>query len=353
MKILLLGGTGAMGIHLIKLLSKDGVELVVTSRKNRPPVGRTRFIKGNAHDVEFLRGILSEGWDVIIDFMIYTTPIFEERINTLLIATNQYVFLSSARVYADSQQPMLETGARLLDTSEDKEFLSTDEYSLSKARQEDILMKSEYKNWTIVRPYITYSEKRLQLSVLEKEEWLYRALKGRSILVPEKVMAKLTTLTYGFNVAEGIAALIRSPVNTLGESFHITHKKSITWNEVLLVYSEVLEAHMGRKPKILLQRLDKFFEFKPAKYQMIYDRLYDRQFETGKIDQFIDSAAFIHAKVGLEACLRDFLSSPEFNEINWASEAIKDKQAREFTPLREISGIKQKLRYLIYRFIKN
>ena len=59
-------------------------------------------------------------------------------------------------------------------TYKDEEYLKTDEYALSKARQEDILHRSGKNNWTVIRPYITYSEIRLQLGVLEKELWLYR-----------------------------------------------------------------------------------------------------------------------------------------------------------------------------------
>ena len=162
--------------------------------------------------------------------MVYTTAGFKERVNYLLDATTQYVFLSSARVYADSEQPITETSPRLLDISQDEEFLSTDEYSLSKARQEDILRNSGRNNWTIIRPYITYSENRLQLGVLEKEEWLYRAIHGRTIVFSIDINTKLTTLTYGLDVAKGITAIIGKP-NTLGGIFHITLEESITWSE--------------------------------------------------------------------------------------------------------------------------
>ena len=53
---------------------------------------------------------------------------------------------------------------------------------LTKALQENLLRASGYKNWTIVRPYITFSDIRLQLGVYEKEQWLYRALQGRAIV---------------------------------------------------------------------------------------------------------------------------------------------------------------------------
>lgn len=48
---------------------------------------------------------------------------------------------------------------------------------MAKARQEDILYQSGFSNYTIVRPSVTYNTYRLQLGALEKENWLYRALK--------------------------------------------------------------------------------------------------------------------------------------------------------------------------------
>lgn len=51
----------------------------------------------------------------------------------------------------------------------DEDYIKTDEYALQKARQENILLGSKYKNWTIIRPYITYNKERLQLGVLEKK----------------------------------------------------------------------------------------------------------------------------------------------------------------------------------------
>lgn len=50
--------------------------------------------------------------------------------------------MSSSRVYADSQTPITENSPRLLDVYKEEEYLKTDEYALSKARQEDILHRS-------------------------------------------------------------------------------------------------------------------------------------------------------------------------------------------------------------------
>lgn len=352
MKVLVLGGTGAMGVHLVQLLSNIGIETVVTTRNNsRKKESKVKYVQGNAQDIEFLQTVLEEGrWDAIVDFMVYTTLSFKERVNLLLDATSQYVFISSARVYADSKQPITETSPRLLDISQDKDFLETDEYSLTKARQEDVLRNSRCKNWTIIRPYITYSENRLQLGILEKEEWLYRALHGRTIVFSDDINSKTTTLTYGLDVSRGILAIIGNS-KALGEAFHIAGSNFITWNEVLSIYLSVLEEHLGYKPKVLLQDLGSFLKSKPYKYQVLYDRLFNRRFESSKIAQYVDTDNFIKPEAGLRSCLEEFLKNPHFKSIDWKTQALRDKQTAEKISLREIEGIKQRIKYLYYRYL--
>lgn len=349
MKVLVLGGTGAMGSHLADLLAGNGVETVVTSRESRCAEGKIRYIQGNAHDAEFLQLILRERWDAIVDFMVYTTSAFEKRVNLFLESTAQYIFLSTARVYADSDVPITEVSSRLLDASLDKEFLETDEYSLTKARQENILKSSGRTNWTVIRPYITYSEKRLQLGVLEKEEWLYRALKGRTIVFSNDINSRITTMTYGRDVAKGIMGIIGNP-GAFGEVFHITVEQQITWNEVLSVYLCVLEKHLGQRPKVLLQDLKTFMKIKPAKYQIMYDRMFNRRFDNTKISRHVDVKNFRQFKEGLSLCLESFLQNPKFEKINWTQEALKDRQTKERASLNEIPGLKQKVKYLMVRY---
>jgi len=350
MKVLVLGGTGAMGTHFVQLLSNNGNETFVTSRTMRESVCGINYIQGNAHDLDFLQTVLHEQWDVIVDFMIYSTATFKERVNLLLEATTQYVFLSSARVYADLDQPITENSPRLLDISQDKEFLSTDEYSLTKARQEDLLRNSGCKNWTIIRPYITYSENRLQLGVLEKEEWLYRALHGRTIVFSSDIFSRITTLTYGMDVSKGIMAVIGNS-NTLGDTFHITTEEFVSWKGLLTIYLEVLEKHLGHKPKVLLLNLKQFNKYYPAKYQIKYDRLFNRQFDNSKISQYINKNSFTPIEKGLKSCLEKFLKDPKFEYTNWKREALKDRLSKEYTPLKEILSVKQKIKYLIFRYL--
>ena len=153
MKVLVMGGTGAMGRYLVPELLSLGYEVDamtlddVESKQN----GLT-YIKKDAMDIDVMREILKNKYDAIVDFMIYDTMKFAERFEMFLQNTKQYISLSSYRVYADEEHPIKETSPRLLDASKDKIYLQTEEYGLYKARCENILRASKYDNWTIVRP---------------------------------------------------------------------------------------------------------------------------------------------------------------------------------------------------------
>lgn len=353
-KVLVLGGTGAMGTHLVTLLCKQGYEVFVTSRSRNGIDGQVRYLKGNAHDPLFLNPILkSDRWTAIIDFMLYTTDAFKARAQVLLEATAQYIFISSSRVYAQSKEPLTEDSPRLLDLCSEKTYLSTDEYGLTKARQENILFASGRSNWTIIRPYITFSQQRLQLGVLEKEDWLFRAINGRKIVFSKDINDRLTTLTYGEDVAKGIMAII-GETDAFGEAFHITSPTVLYWSNVLEVYCEILAKHMNRLPQVALVDLDKFMKIHPEKkYQIKYDRLYNRSFDNTKINKFIDTSKFKDPLNALHSCMDTFLAKPEFSYLSAKHEALKDLAISERTPLAQLTSLKQKIRYIATRLIES
>lgn len=349
MKILLLGGTGAMGRHLTQILASGQNEIYVTSRKKRDNLKNVVFIHGNAHEEECLCSILKQNFDCIVDFMVYSSEEFKERAEKILSATKQYIFLSSARVYADSRAPITENSPRLLDVCKDTEYLQTDEYALAKARQENILFESKHRNWTIIRPYITYSENRLQLGVMEKEEWLFLALYGNALIFSRDISSHLTTLTYGYDVARGISAIVGKE-NAFGEAFHITGNNcSIKWSEVFELYKKVLEKNVILS-KIYEPEICYRIKNPDMKYQVIYDRYFDRVFDNSKIAQFIDISTFVRPLEGLEKCLNEFLRNRNFlyaSITDGVKNAIRNYGVR--IPVSKIKGSKQKLKYILVR----
>jgi len=353
-RILLLGGTGAMGAHLARVLANSGAQVDVTTRRLRNGGGKINYLQGNARDIAFVKSLLqANAYDAVVDFMVYGTAEFASRAEVLLAGTKQYVFLSSSRVYADSPTPISKDHPRLLDTSHDEAYLATDEYALTKARQENVLRESAHRNWTIVRPYITYSEQRLQLGVLEKENWLWRALHGRTIVFSRDIAEKFTTLTYGLNVAEAMAAIIGKE-EALGEAFHITCEEPCQWSEVLDVYLQTLEGVLGKRPRVLL--LDKALNLQTGgKYQVKVDRYFNRRFDNAKIGRFLDTSRFVKAREGLAQCLKAFCQHPTFKGINPKREALYDRLTGEWARPADFPKLITYAKYLIARtlFPKN
>lgn len=350
--LLMLGGTGAMGSHVVQLLhgNKD-YEITITSRSNHESESNIRYVKGNALDKEFIENFLKgKHFNTIIDFMIYPSAVFEPRVNLLLDSCDQYIFLSTSRVYSNNDSVITENTPRLLDVIDDKDFLATDEYALRKAREENILFKSCKKNFTIIRPYITYSEKRLQLGVMEKECWLYRALKGRTIVFSKDISDRFTTLTYGHDVAKGIISLIGQS-KALGQVFHITCNNPIRWEDVLIIYIKTLKSKLGKQPKIKMIDLNpRTWMHGSNKYQEIYDRYYDRRFDNSKISHFIDNSTFTIPQEGLAKCLEAFIDNPAFLGHNWKYEAYYDRLCHEHASLSEMATFKSKIKYILYRY---
>lgn len=354
-KVLLLGGTGAMGAHLAKVLANQGNKVDVTTRRERKDAENIHYIKGNAHDTSFVAQLLKQGgYDAVVDFMVYNTAEFKARVDMMLSGTRQYVFLSSSRVYADSKTPIKEDETpRLLDVCKDPEYLATDEYALTKARQEDVLRNSGKKNWTIIRPYITYSEIRLQLGPLEKEAWLFRAMTGRTIVFSKDIAQHFTTLTYGYDVARGMAAVIGNE-ETLGEAFHITVDDCHTWQELMDMYFDVLQKYLGYRPKVLmLDHADYYLRYPYQKWQVLKDRLYDRRFDSAKISNYVETASFRPMLEGLRECLEQFIAKPQWGYINLRWEAYKDRMTGERAKFRDFpnKSIKTYLKYLVFRYI--
>lgn len=347
MNILILGGTGPMGVPLVQFLSKENM-VYVTSRSKRASSKNITYLQGNAKNKEFLFKTLSMfKWDAIVDFMIYDKETLKELVPFFLNNTRQYIFISSSRVYAKTNGKITEKTPRLLDASDDTEYLKTNEYALAKAREEDILLNSGKTNFTIIRPTITYNTYRLQLGVLEKENWLYRALKGRSIVFSDDIADKITTMTLGNDVSTGIASIIGEQ-KALGEIFHITCPISLPWSEVLAIYRTVLEKHLGKEVSVVMTQKSTNLKFKWRIYQVIYCRYFNRSFDNSKIAQFCNINTFTPPHIGLTKCLEEFLNNPQFNDIPWDLEAINDRVAGERTPLKEIPK-EYRFLYFCYR----
>lgn len=350
-KALLIAGTGTMGVHVSELLNSEGYECWVTSRSKHKDKDNIHYLQGNPHDVVFLKNVLSlNHWDAIIDFGYYNTKELALVYKYFLSHTDVYVFISTARVYSDNPNRISEDSPRLLDYCKDTWYVSSDEYAIAKAKEENLFLNYPQKNWIIVRPYITYGENTFQLSCIRKEFWLLRVLRGKTILFAEELADKVTSFTYGLDVARGIVALVCHK-ESWGDTYNIMSTETRKWSDILNIYLNELEIYLGFRPKVHLEK--KWNELMTGTYEQIkYDRLYNRRFDCSKLSKFIDVKSFLTPEEGIKKCLSSFMTNRhQFDAINMVHEAQVDKITGEWESLRTLlkSPFDDVLRYFYYR----
>lgn len=347
MKILLISGTGTLGRKFSLVLSEQKHDIYITSRTFHKDDGLIHYLIGNPHNSIFLKDILHlYNWDAIIDFMVYSTQEFNLIVDVLLNSCKHYFFFSSGRVFENSEQPLTEESIRLLDKSTDLKFLQTDDYALLKARQENILKKHKLHNYTIIRPYITYGEDRLQLGAYEHEYWLRRVMSGKCMVLPKEIAEKRTTLTYSLDVARIVSQMICIDA-FMGETYNVTTSTSIRWRDVMNIYLKVLNNRLGIQPKVVYLINNHMLD----NYQTKFDRMYDRIFNNNKIKSCVNVDFFTEPTRGLESCLLSFLDRPYYRNlsINWIEEGMVDKETGDFENLSNIPGVMNKIKYVFFR----
>lgn len=331
-----------MGVYLAPLLVERGFAVDVTSRTSRVDTKNIHYITGDAHDTVFLTSILEpKKYDVIIDFMVYATDEFEVKMDILLENTSQYIYLSSYRVFADTEV-ITETSPRLLDTVKDPDYLTTDEYALAKARQEDMLKASTHTNWTIVRPAITYSTERFQLGTLEADTVIWRTLLQKRVILPDEILAKVTTMTWAGDVATMIAGLILNK-KAYSEDFNLATKENHTWQEIADLYGELIGLRLKRVS------LEEYIKATEGEFQVKYDRMYNRKVDNAKILSVVGPIKFTSLKQGLKGELGNFMKNASSIPINYALQARIDTLTYEIMDVRSMSKHDAKV-YIKYRF---
>ncbi len=286
-RVLVLGATGAMGQHLVPILVKRGYTVdAIANFEPRVPFAGANFHKvENAKDPEYLRELLSRGYDAIVDFLIYPTRELCWALPWMLRSTDQYIYFSSYRIYDNKEVPIKETSPRLLDASENIPLRNSDDYSVYKARGENILLSMPRKNWTAVRPAITYSLMRYQLVTHEASNTVGRAFQGKKTVLPIQAKNVQATMSWAGDIAMMLANLLFNE-KALGEIFTVATAEHHTWGEIADYYKDIcgLESVWVDKEDYLNIIVDPEQPYAYAnRWQLDYDRLFERVMDNSKV----------------------------------------------------------------------
>ena len=275
-KILLIGGTGAIGMYMIPLLLEQNYEVFVTSRRERTSNHELlHYLQGDGHDISWLEAITNQrAFDFVVDFMIYGYLEFEERYQRLLALGNQYLFLSTYRVFANEDAIIVESSPRKLDVLKKYPHFIYDGYGISKAKQENLLRNSGNVNYSIIRPSMTFSRNRFQYGAADNFD-IIRALRHGKSPMSETMLPLATTLTYGKDVAKMMVNLLKNEA-IKGQELNVVSGEYHTWQVISEMFNRVFGLEMVPVSN------DRYINL-TGQWRTMIDRVFPRVFDNSKV----------------------------------------------------------------------
>jgi 2'-hydroxyisoflavone reductase len=118
LKLLILGGTGFLGPHIVRRAIERGHEITLFNRGKSGPekFPDLEWLRGDRYgDLASLERAVEDGrqWDAVIDTFTYVPKTVTDAMDVLLPAMEQYVVLSTVSVYAEPLEPGMDESAPL------------------------------------------------------------------------------------------------------------------------------------------------------------------------------------------------------------------------------------------------
>jgi nucleoside-diphosphate-sugar epimerase len=242
-KVLFIGGTGIISSACSELAVSRGIELYHLNRGKSAVIRRIEGVKTIHADIrnpdEARKALKGHQFDVVVDWIAFTTDHIASDINLFSEITRQFIFISSASAYQTPPARLPVTEATPLENP----FW---EYSRNKIACENLLQEENKKNgfpFTIVRPSHTYDK---TLIPIEGGYTVLHRMKQGLPVVVHGDGTSIWTLTHHRDFAVGLVGLLGNP-NAIGEAYHITSDEWLSWNSIFLS----LASAMNVKPRLV------------------------------------------------------------------------------------------------------
>lgn len=153
LKVLILGGTGISGPHLVRDLRGAGHQLTLLNRGKRAPdmfKDVETLIGDRNSTLDVLKG---RDWDVVVDNSGYFPRQVKTSTELLKDHSKHYIYVSSISAYADLTPPGIDEDYKLAENKEpDATEITNDNYGGLKVACEKIVEQTFGESQTIVRP---------------------------------------------------------------------------------------------------------------------------------------------------------------------------------------------------------
>jgi nucleoside-diphosphate-sugar epimerase len=317
--ILFIGGTGNISTECAALLHQRGHRIQILSRGQLGVPSEYRAIVADRKSPEAMRAALNGARpDVVINFLGYEMPEMQLDFNLFNKQLRQYIFISSATVYAKPPRsiPITEEaplGNAFWDYAQKK--LVCEQYLLDRAAEDKFPV-------TIVRPSHTYSKLWIANPVSSAGySFAARLEQSKPVFVPDDG-ENPWTLTASSDFAVGLAGLIGKP-EAVGQAFHITSDEVLTWNQI---YAEIADALGVESPQIVQVPTDFICEIVPQLTGNLKgDKSHPGVFDNSKIKRFVpDFVCRKSFREGSRESVNWMRAHPEEKNLNPQVDAMID-----------------------------
>lgn len=305
MKVLVLGGSRFIGLHLVRLLHDDGHQVTVLNRgqtRANLPDNVVRLIADRT-DAGQIKAALKDGsYDVAFDISAYTTSTLKPAIEVLEGRVGRFVFCSTTSVYGPNDTIPIEEDFPLHRSPD------ASQYARDKIECEDFLVEAFNQRgfpMTILRPPYVYGPD----NYLKAREFSYfaRLKQGRKIIIPGDGLTPFHPVHVD-DLADAFAAVLGKS-QTLGQTYTICSPDAITANGYVRAMAEI----MGVSAEIV--------NMEPRDYDALDQQLYpfewavSRVYSTDKARRDLGWSPKFHMRDGLEMTYRWWLAEGLDKEV--------------------------------------
>ena len=302
MKILIIGGTRFLGVHLTRALLDGNQEVVLMNRGSArhtfPYAEDVEWIICDRHDEEKVRTIFKDRtFDIVIDTCAYTPEEVELIVEVFRDRISKYIFCSSMAVAQNreyDQRLMLPIRNRRLFP-----ITSPNPYAYNKSLIEEYLVEQFDKNGF---PFVSLRPAEIN-GPGEIREWYYieRIKNGRQKILVPGYGQNLVQPGYIDDIIQGfLLAIVKD--NCIGECYNITGDEIISLNDYIKLIAET----MGQKVRIVNIPYDIYRELVSTKYYFPYCYKYSFVVDISKIKNELGYQPEVGIREGIRKTLDEW-----------------------------------------------
>lgn len=357
-KVLLIGGTGTLSYAVLQEALNNGHKITVFNRGRGIVTlpDSVDVIKGDFFDSMSLKNAAGHEFDVVVDFLSRRPLDIERAYPIFRNSCKQYIFISTACVYRrdKSDFPIKEDSPK-----PNKNWsYNMEKYECEIKLRE--LSRDSLSFITIVRPYITYNERRIPFGITPNYEYhrtiIERLRRGKPWFTWSKMesdkIPPMSTVTFTADFAKGVVGLFMNE-KARNEDFHITSGFRYTQKEILSLLCKKLDIPMNTVDFTV----EELCHLLPSyKNMLVGDRALDAIFDNNKICDAVPELDFVTSlNDGLDKIiaywdsLDTFLYDYKFEGL--LDRAIEAKGIKTVFAKYPNSTMKDRITYLCYKHL--